>query len=93
LHKINDTLWLIKKYDVETKKITTVCNALQGSEDYCWMSDGKLLMGKGGMLYLLNPQTSNSWKELTDLNIFGIKNFNRIAISPDGKKIAVVVPE
>jgi len=55
-------------------------------------------MGSGSFLYkytvtnasLIKPVSSYSWKFAGDLTYLGIKKIGRIAISPDGKKIAIV---
>ena len=55
-------------------------------------------MGNGPLLYkytitnanLIQPAGADQWKLVTDLSSFGIKNIGRIAISSDGKKIAIV---
>ncbi|MFI5150724.1 MAG: TolB family protein [Bacteroidia bacterium] len=55
-------------------------------------------MGNGHLLYkytvtnaaLIKPVGADHWKLVADLSGNGIKNIGRIAISPDGKKIAIV---
>jgi len=67
---------------------------LPGEEDYCIMQDGSLLMGHEGVLYYLkNPfrHPESAWTPLVDMKKFGIKQFYRIAISPDNTKLALVV--
>lgn len=63
---------------------------LEGAQDYAWTPDGVLIMGSGSTLYALDPLTDTSWREVADLQDAGIENITRIAISPDGRRIAVV---
>jgi dipeptidyl aminopeptidase/acylaminoacyl peptidase len=67
---------------------------LPGEEDYCFMQDGSLLMGHDGALfYKKNPfrHPESAWIQLADLKQFGIKQFYRMAVSPDNTKMAIVV--
>jgi hypothetical protein len=59
-------------------------------EDYCWLPNGTLLMGKDDKLYIYKPKRDSNWNEIASLSDFGIKNISRLAISPDGTKIAIV---
>lgn len=82
----------IRKYDHKSGKVTDICKALPESEDYCWTPDGKILMGSGSRLYFFNPKGDQRWHLGFELLDLGISNFNRLAISPKGDKIALVVP-
>jgi hypothetical protein len=67
---------------------------LPGEEDYYFMQDGSILMGHEGKIYMKkNPfrYTDSTWDEFADLNQFGIRQFYRIALSPDNTQLAVVV--
>jgi len=62
------------------------------------VTEQSFFMGSGPVLYkysvinseLIKPAGADQWKPVADLSYTGIKNIGRIAISPDGKKIAIV---
>ncbi|MCW3085646.1 MAG: hypothetical protein JWP12_3012 [Bacteroidetes bacterium] len=80
-----------------TGKKETRCETIKRfeGEDFCFIEPHKIIMGDGPKLYLNNFKLSNDdgkldWTELSDLSKYGIKKITRIAISPDGKKMAIV---
>ena len=85
--KSNPNRWMITNYGMFTKKKEVITETLPGVEDFCWSPDGYMLMGKDNTLYSFHPDRDESWQFVGDL---GIGNFYRLAISPDGKKLAVV---
>lgn len=90
VHKRTETEWEIKQLDLKTNQMTTIAPTLPGSEDFVWTPDGTVLMGKGSILYQLNPKNGQTWTPLTDLSSAGIKQLTRLAIDPKGKKLALV---
>jgi hypothetical protein len=84
------TTGVIKKLNLKDFSITTITKTYGESEDYAWTPSGTLITGHNGILYKFNPKTDKDWKMVTDLNNTPIKNFGRIAISPDGKRIVLV---
>ena len=90
VHKLPDNKWLIKKLDLESWDIQTIIPALPESEDYCWSADGTLWMGSEGKLYKFKPGVDTEWELAVDLSYKEVKDFYRLAISPDGKWLAVV---
>lgn len=63
---------------------------LEGNEFYAWTPSGILIMGQGSKLYRFLPGRSRAWEELADLEPAGVGGISRIAISPEGDRIAVV---
>ncbi|MBC7922248.1 MAG: PD40 domain-containing protein [Ferruginibacter sp.] len=91
VHK-QGTVWEIKRLDPRTRQITPLARTLAGSEDYAWLPDGTLLMGRGARLYQCNPSAPGGaeWKEVADLGAYGINQLSRLAVSPRGDRLAVV---
>lgn len=54
-----------------------------------WMPDGTLLMAAGSTLYRWRSGESN-WSVVADLEIFGLRNVSRLAVSPTGDRLAIV---
>ncbi len=90
VHKRTATDWEINQLDLKTRQITRVVRALAGSEDFIWTPDGRLLMAQGAVLYQCKPATNSAWTPLADFSDAGIKQLTRLAIDPQGKKLALV---
>lgn len=94
IHKKSENDWVINRLDIVSKKITTITSTLKGSEDITWTNDGRIISSDGEKLFFYNPKSKNNWEEVEvnwgDEKIAGI---TRLAITPDGKKLAVVVSE
>jgi Tol biopolymer transport system component len=84
--------WVIKKFEPASKASSEIITTPKSSEDLCWTPDGRILISGGMKLYFTDPQGQQEWKELTIDTPF-TKSISRIAVSKDGKKLAVVVSE
>jgi len=91
--KKSDNEWFINYVDMETNETSVIINTLPSTEDYVWINESLLLMGKGNKLYKYNLGVSNDWEVVADFSEHSIKNFNRMAVSPNGSKLAIVVTE
>lgn len=79
VHKITETDWYIKDYDPVLQKATILAETVQGSEDFALLPGGKLIMGKGSKLFMINPSTQKTWSEVADLSYYGITSITRLA--------------
>jgi Tol biopolymer transport system component len=61
---------------------------LQGGDFHAWTPDGTLLQAHEGRVYAWRPGTAD-WSQIADLSPLGIA-ITRIAVSPDGSRIALV---
>ncbi|WP_271393795.1 TolB family protein [Aequorivita sinensis] len=64
-----------------------------GIQDYVWINDTQILVGSGNKLYMYDTLGEPEWNRVASLEDYGIKNITRMAISPNGKKIAIVAEE
>ncbi|GAB4418862.1 MAG: hypothetical protein OHK0039_30730 [Bacteroidia bacterium] len=83
-----DGTWQIYTWDPLTGETQAVVQTFSGVEDYCWTPQGYLLMGQGEMLYMYRPGIDEAWMLMGSP---GVGPFYRLAMSPDGRKLAVVV--
>jgi hypothetical protein len=67
-----------------------VCQLPVGVQDHCWINNSQLLLGSGSKLYLYDLYGAQEWKEVADLSSYNISEINRITVSPNSKKIALV---
>lgn len=83
-------IWEIKSLDPITGSTTPLFKSLPKSEDMCWLSNGTAIMANDGILYGFHIIRDDHWVKLVSLSDYGIKNITRLAVSPDGTKLAVV---
>lgn len=83
----------IMRLNMETMEKSEIIKTLPDSQDYTWTKDGVLLSGDGERLFKFNPSVDSNWVVIANLKDYGLNTFNRIALSPDGRKLAMVVNE
>ena len=79
--------------NVRNSKTKFLGDALKDSQDLAWTLKGRILMARDAIIYQMMPDGSSSWEPVQiecDLPLEGI---SRLVVSPDGKRIAVVVGE
>ena len=50
-------------------------------------------MAKDNVIYKFHPENDKGWKPIIIESDFVLPNISRLAVNPDGKKIAIVVDE
>jgi Tol biopolymer transport system component len=85
----NDELW-IYEFTSSNQAIRPVVQPKDAKLTYCWLPDGTLLTGSGTKLFKFDEKTDKRWVEISDLSSFGIKDIGRVAVSLDGKNMALV---
>lgn len=79
--------------DPTKSKPIYITDALESSQDLVWTRGGSMLMGNETGLFWYNADVSEQWLPVIIESELNLSGFSRLAISPDGKKIAVVVKE
>jgi hypothetical protein len=91
VHKISPDEWLIKAFDLKTKRSTILVKTLPGSEDLAWTPDGTILMAQDSKLFQYNPAApAAEWQQIADFSSAGLKKITRLALSPKGNRLALV---
>ena len=67
-----------------------ICEIPMDIQDYVWISDTQIIAGKNEKLYMYDTLGEGEWTMAASLKEHGLKNISRMAISPNGKKLAVV---
>lgn len=79
----------IKEFDLRTRKLTRIAPVLEGSQDFVFHPDGRLLMASGKTVY--------AWKEGKWMSLARFDSLpgaiSRMAFSPSGRQLALVVAE
>lgn len=83
------TPWKIMFYDLNQGSSKKLTELLPAVEDVTYINSN-ILIGKGNKLYLHQAGKTLIWKEIASLEDYGITNITRLAVSPDGTKLAVV---
>lgn len=82
---------VLKQLNVSTLDIQTIATMPPDAEDYAYLPNGNILSSVGSKLWLYDPQKPNrQWQLVADWAAKGIKKMTRIAVSPSGRKIAIV---
>lgn len=81
----------IRELDPATKRITPLVDAVAGAReaDVAWTPDGLLLMADKDVLYGWSRGQA-AWRRVADLAALGLHGVSRIAVSPQGDRIAFV---
>ena len=82
----------IASLDPATRKIERIAPAPEGSEDFAWTPAGRLIMAQGLVLSEWNPE-KKQWETLAVLASQVPGKISRLAVSPDGKWLALVADE
>jgi WD40 repeat protein len=94
VHKITESKWFIKKYNPRKSIISVITATPPNQEDMCWSPDGKIFFSGGDQIVWMDPKKDKTWKKVSLSSGEGLlKGVTRLAISADGKKIAVVIAE
>ena len=87
VRKVADDEWWIERLDPATGATERLTRTLPGREDYAWTPEGEVLMGDGATLHAWTPESG--WTEV-ELAAVAAGDISRIAVSPDGARIALV---
>ena len=85
----------IKQIDITSKKIDSLVKAAEGSSDrdYAWMPDGKTILMSTGTKIVSWTRGATGWTEVFDGGPHQLGAITRLAVSPKGDAVAIVVAE
>jgi Tol biopolymer transport system component len=85
----------IKQIDIASKTIDPLVKAVEGSSDrdYAWMPDGKTILMSAGAKIMSWTQGAAGWTEVFDGGPHQLGAITRLAVSPKGDAVAMVVAE
>lgn len=82
---------VLYRFDPTTALIPTLLTLPDGVQDVAWLANGRLIFGQGDTLFQWDPTTSTGFQVWRKLE--GINNISRLALSPNGKLLALVGDE
>ncbi|MCS6930016.1 MAG: hypothetical protein NZM43_11065 [Saprospiraceae bacterium] len=91
VQKIGEGNHLLKLYDPGRQVAETLVSLPSMTEDFALLPDGTYLVGHGAKLLQFHAQRQTTWTEIADLSFYGVQNISRIALSPEGRLMAIVV--
>ena len=88
VRKVSDNEWWIERLYPATGETERIAETLPGHEDYAWTPSGEILMGGGWTLW--SWTADGEWQLVADLDTDDGGDISRLAVSPDGSRIAMV---
>ncbi len=83
--------WVVKSIAPTTKVIAEIIALPQKNRDICWLNDGTILLPRGKKIAKFNSATDKRWRILHQFEeASAIYDITRMAVSPDGKYLALV---
>jgi Tol biopolymer transport system component len=85
----------VKQIDVDSKKIEALIKVVDGNNerDMAWMPDGKTILMSGGTKIYSWTRGDKEWTEVFDAAAHNLGAVTRLAVSPKGDAVAIVVAE
>ncbi|MAN58676.1 MAG: hypothetical protein CMC08_02440 [Flavobacteriaceae bacterium] len=80
----------IYQFDFKTGESYFVAQLPIGVQDHIWLNETTLLIGSGAKLFSYDLFGNGKWIEVADLSDNGITDISRLAISPNGRHLALV---
>jgi Tol biopolymer transport system component len=92
--EVSGEFW-VKQIEIPSKKIEPLVKAVESSSerDMAWMPDGKTILMSGGTRIFSWTRGAAGWTEVFDAAPHGLGAVSRLAVSPKGDAIAIVVAE
>ena len=88
VRKVSDEEWWIERLDPAAGTAARITRTLPGHEDYAWTPESEIVMGDGARLFAWSE--GSDWTEIADFADRGVEGITRLAVSPDGARIAIV---
>ncbi len=89
VERVSDEQSWISELNIGTHEIVRLIQTRDGGDFHAWTPEGVLLMASGRRILKWDPEVDADWRVMADLRHVN-RTFSRIAVSPDGTKIAIV---
>lgn len=82
--------WEIRSLDPETGEVGKITDMYEKTDDMSWLADGSIIAADNQVLVQIDPNNQKEWVRFLRLEKKEISNISRIAVSPNGKYLALV---
>jgi hypothetical protein len=86
----NQDIYLLDMKTYESFFVTTLPIGVQ---DYAWLDESRILIGSRNSLFIYDTFDQTGWEKMAQLEAQGLDVISRIAVSPDGKTLALAASE
>lgn len=93
LQTMPDTTAYIMELDPVTRSVRPLVRAVPGSQDFAWTPSGGILMARGNTVLHWHPSGGTAWQEVARFEEPALARLSRLAVSPDGRWLALVAEE
>jgi len=80
----------LEEFDIRRRRVTMVAKVPPGAEFFAWTPEGIVLTASGTTLYQWDSRRGGAWEQVADLAAAGLSNVTRLAVSPQGDRVAIV---
>jgi len=67
-----------------------ICTLPIGIQDYVWLDNAQMMLGSRNQLFIYDTLGEPKWKKVATLETHTLRHITRLAVSTDGRKLAVV---
>ncbi len=92
VEKVSPAEWWLSEVEFPAHSTKRLARMPQGVEDYAWLADGRVLAGQGNRLLEL-PAGGTTWRQVATYDDPALQNITRLAVSPQGDRLALVSDE
>lgn len=87
--------FFVKQIDADSKKIDVLTKVVEGNteRDMAWTPDGKTILMSGGTKVYSWTRGATAWTDVFDAAAHSLGAVTRLAVSPKGDAVAIVVAE
>jgi hypothetical protein len=82
----------IRRYDLETGRITTLAPVYRGASTHSWVAGNTLVMAQGNGLAARRPGRDTAWQRVATFDDPQLRQATAVAASPDGNRLILISP-
>jgi len=80
----------LAELDIRRRRVRKLAKVPPGAEFFAWTPEGIVLTASGTTLYQWDSRRGGAWERVADLAAAGLGNVTRLAVSPQGDRLAIV---
>lgn len=82
--------WEIRSLNPVTGEVRKITDMYDKTDDFCWLADGTIIAADDKFLVDIHPEHQKEWERFLRLEKREISNISRIAVSTNGRYLALV---